>query len=138
MSVTEKIPVGASAETSRVVEQEMTVAHYHERMPPVLGTPFMIYLMEVAAADAIQGYLPEGWASVGVEVNVRHLAATPVGHTVVTRAKVTEISDTTVRFEIEAYDNQEKIGEGTHVRAPIEMERFNKRVASKRPAPRSQ
>ncbi|HEU4389209.1 MAG TPA: hotdog domain-containing protein, partial [Blastocatellia bacterium] len=124
-------PPGASAEIKRVVDREMTVAHYHDHMPEVFGTPFMIYLMEVAAADAIQPYLPEGWVSVGVVVNVKHLAATPVGDTVIARARVTAVTENTVSFEVEAYDSYEKIGEGTHVRAPINLERFSKRVSIK-------
>jgi predicted thioesterase len=131
MSALSKVPAGTSAEVSRVVEREMTVAHYHDHMPEVFGTPFLIYLMEVAAADAIQPYLPEGWVSVGVVVNVKHLAATPVGDTVVARAKVTAVTDNTVSFEVEAYDSVEKIGEGTHVRAPINVERFARRVRAK-------
>ena len=111
----------------------MTVAHYHDEMPEVFGTPFMIYLMEVAAADAIGPHLPKGWVSVGVEVNVKHLAATPVGDTVVARARVTAVNDRVVSFEIEAHDSSEKIGEGTHVRAPINIERFSKRVSAKKP-----
>src|SRR5262249_53874887 len=79
MSATSRIPVGASAEKGVTVTREMTVAHYHESMPEVFGTPVMIYHMEVTASDAVQPHLPEGWVSVGVAVNVRHLAATPVG-----------------------------------------------------------
>jgi predicted thioesterase len=100
-------------------------------MPEVYGTPMMIYLMEVAAGDAIQKYLPEGWVSVGVVVNVKHLAATPVGFTVTAKAEVVSVSDSTVTFTVEAHDGVEKIGEGTHVRAPIELARFEKRVKSK-------
>lgn len=131
MSALDKIPAGASAEVSRVVSREMTVAQYHDHMPEVFGTPFMIYLMELAAADAIQPYLPEGWVSVGVVVNVKHLAATPVGDKVIARARVTAVADRTVSFEVEAYDSYEKIGEGTHVRAPINLERFARRVSTK-------
>lgn len=131
MGVLEAIPVGASAEVSRIVEREMTVAHHHENMPAVFGTPFMIYLMEVAAANAIENYLPEGWVSVGVVVNIKHLAATPVGSKVTARARVVAVGDSTVSFEVEAYDTHEKIGEGTHDRAPVNLERFNRRVSQK-------
>lgn len=84
----------------------------------------MIYLMELAAARAIQPYLPDAWVSVGAVVNVRHLAATPIGFTVTAKATVTGVSDKLVTFNIEAHDGFEKIGEGTHMRAPVEMERF--------------
>src|SRR3954468_4906517 len=88
MKATANIPVGASASRSVVVTRELTVAHFHPDMPEVYGTPLMIYLMEVAAADAIKEYLPEGWVSVCIEVNIKHLAATPVGLTVTARAEV--------------------------------------------------
>jgi predicted thioesterase len=97
----------------------------------VYGTPMMIYLMEVASSEAIQVYLPEGWVSVGVGVNIQHLAATPVGFTVTAKAEVVAVSDNTVTLKVEAYDDVEKIGEGAHVRAPIEMARFGKRVNEK-------
>lgn len=125
------IPIGAAAERSVVVTREMTVAHFHPGMPEAYGTPFMIYLMEVAAADAIQPYLPAGWHSVGIGVSVRHLAATPVGRTVTARARVVAADDQTVTFAVEAHDGAERIGEGTHVRAPIDLARFNKRLAAK-------
>ncbi|MCI0490091.1 MAG: thioesterase [Blastocatellia bacterium] len=131
MKVTEKIPVGAWAEKSVEVKKEMTVKWFHEHMPEVYGTPMMIYLMEVVAADAIQEYLPDGWVSVGVVVNVKHLAATPVGFTVTARAEVLEVGENTIKFSVEAHDGKEKIGEGIHVRAPVALDRFMKRVEAK-------
>jgi predicted thioesterase len=131
MKPTANIPVGASATQSAEVTREMTVAHFHAHMPEVYGTPMMIYLMEVAAAEAIQPYLPEGWVSVGAVVNIKHLAATPVGFTVTAKAEVVSVRDNTVVFAVEAYDGIEKIGEGTHVRAPVELARFERRVKSK-------
>ena len=126
-----EIPIGASATTSVVVTRELTVAHYHPGLPEAYGTPLMIYLMEVAAGDAIQPYLPDGWASVGIAVNVRHLAPTPVGRTVVATATVTAVDDKTISFSVAAHDGVEAIGTGTHVRAPIELDRFNKRLEEK-------
>lgn len=122
------IPVGASAEKIITVTREMTVAHFHDDMPEVFGTPIMIYHMEVTASDAIQKLLPEGWVSVGVVVNVKHLAATPVGMKVTLRAQVIEVADHTITFSVEAHDEVEKIGEGIHVRAPVEMSRFMNRM----------
>ena len=69
--------------------------------------------------------------SVGVGVNIQHLAATPVGFTVTAKAEVVAVSDNTVTLKVEAYDDVEKIGEGMHVRAPIDMARFGKRVIEK-------
>lgn len=131
MKPTANIPIGAVATDQIEVTREMTVAHFHEHMPEVYGTPIMIYHLENAAAAAIQKYLPDGWITVGVVVNVKHLAATPVGATVTTRAEVLEVGDTTIKFAVEAHDGFEKIGEGTHVRAAVEMNRFMKRVNAK-------
>jgi fluoroacetyl-CoA thioesterase len=131
MKATSGIPNGASASQSVIVTRELTVAHFHPDMPEVYGTPLMIYLMEVTAADAIQKYLPEGWVSVGVMVDVKHLAATPVGLTVTARAEVVSVDDHTVTFAVEAHDGIEKIGEGRHIRAPVHLERFVRRVKLK-------
>lgn len=131
MDVTQNIAVGTSHSKSVTVTREMTVAHFHGDMPEVYGTPMMIYLMEVTATEAIQPFLPEGWATVGAAVNIRHLAATPVGLTVTARAEVVGVSDRLVTFNVEAHDGVEKIGEGTHVRAAIQLEKFEKRVKQK-------
>ena len=112
-----RIELGASASRSVVVTRELTVAHFHPDMPEVYGTPMMIYLMEVAAAEAVERFLPEGWVSVGVMVDVRHLAATPVGLTVTARAEVIAVEEGRVTFAVEAHDGLEKIGEGRHARS---------------------
>ena len=127
------IPLGATATKSVVVTRDLTVAHYHPGLPEAYGTPMMVYLMEVAAAKAIQPYLPAGWASVGVAVNVKHLAATPVGLRVTATATVTAVHGKTVTFAVSARDEAEPIGEGTHVRAPIDLARFNARLGTKAP-----
>ena len=125
------IPLGATGTQSVVVTRDLTVAHYRPGLPEAYGTPLMIYLMEVAAGAAIEPYLAEGWASVGVAVNVQHLAATPVGRTVTATATVTAVDDKTVTFDVTAHDGIEPIGRGTHVRAPIELARFNARLEAK-------
>lgn len=115
-----------------VVTREVTVAHFHTAMPEVFGTPFMIYLMEVAASNAISAVLPAGWVSVGTEVNVKHLAATPVGRTVTATAKVISKTDRFITFGVEAHDGIERIGKGTHVRAAIDLSRFERSLQAKR------
>lgn len=123
-----KINVGAVGTATTVVTRELTVRHFHAEMPEVYGTPFMIYLMEVAASNAVHAGLPPGWASVGVDVNIRHLAATPVGRTVVAKATVTAIDDRLIHFAVEARDETKLIGQGTHTRAPIDLARFERRL----------
>ena len=131
MKATENIPLGAAATKTIEVTKDMTVAHFVESMPAVYGTPIMIYHMEDVAGSVIQQYLPEGWVSVGVVVNVKHLAATPVGAIVTARAEVIAVDDHTITFAVESHDGFEKIGEGIHVRAPVQMERFMKKVNAK-------
>jgi predicted thioesterase len=131
MNITGLIPIGASAEQVIVVTREMTVAHFVETMPAVYGTPIMIFHMETTAGAAITPHLPEGWVSVGVVVNVKHLAATPIGARVTVRAEVIAVDGPTVTFKVEAHDGLDKIGEGLHVRAPVELARFLKRVEAK-------
>jgi fluoroacetyl-CoA thioesterase len=131
MNLIEIIPVGAAATKTIEVKRELTVGYFHPEMPEVYGTPMMIYLMEVTASEAIHKYLPDGWVTVGVVVNVKHLAATPVGFKVTAKAEVISVSENTITFAVEAHDEIEKIGEGTHVRAPIQLERFQKRVLTK-------
>ena len=131
MKVTANIPIGATAEQVIEVTHKMTVAHFVEGMPAVYGTPIMIFHMEETAGAAITPHLPDGWVSVGVVVNVKHLAATPVGAQVKVRAEVTAVDDNTVTFKVEAHDDIDKIGEGLHVRAAVELARFMKRVEMK-------
>jgi predicted thioesterase len=115
-----------------VVTREVTVAHFHDEMPEVYGTPFMIYLMEVAASNAIRDVLPAGHVSVGTEINVQHLAATPVGRTVTATAKVESVEGRRIRFTVEAHDGVERIGTGAHGRAIVELARFERSLESKR------
>lgn len=131
MAETINIPLGASASERVTVTRELTVAHAAPGMPEVYATPMMIYLMEIASARAIQQYLPPRWVSVGTEVNVTHLAATPTGFVVIASAKVISVSGRTVTFSVEAHDGVEVIGEGTHSRMFVDIDRFNQRVAAK-------
>ncbi len=125
------IGIGAEGKASVVVTRELTVRHFRPNMPEVYGTPLMIYLMEVAADEAIQASLPLGWVSVGVDVNIRHLAATPVGRTVTARAIVTGISDKLITFDVQAHDGVNLIGKGTHTRAPIDLARFEQALPAR-------
>jgi len=130
MNAIAAIRVGSEAEAITLVTPEVTVRHFHANMPEVYGTPFMIYLMEVAADKAVHPDLPEGWVTVGVDVNIRHLAPTPVGRTVTARAKVTGVTDKLIEFEVQAHDGVKLIGKGTHTRAPINLARFQKALSS--------
>jgi fluoroacetyl-CoA thioesterase len=130
MDPTSKLFPGMVGTESRVVTREMTVAHFHPEMPEVLGTPFMIYLMEVAASNAIRRYLPAGWLSVGYEVHIKHTAPTPVGRTVIANGRLDSINGRMVTFSVEAHDGFGQIGVGTHVRAVVQLSRFEKNLQS--------
>lgn len=112
----------------------MTVGHVLPGMPLVYGTPTMILHMEIAATLAIRPHLPAGHASVGMMVDVRHLAATPIGRTVRAIARVTRVEDKSIWFEVEAWDGDRKIGDGTHRRGVVDVAEFEKRLGVTRPA----
>ena len=99
-------------------------------MPAVFGTPMMIMEMEMASADAVNRYLEPGWVTVGTEVDIRHLAATPVGATVRTIARVVAVERRVIRFEVEAFDEKRRIGEGRHARGLVNVEAFAKRLGA--------
>jgi len=99
----------------------------------VLSTPSMIALMENAAAHAVEGVLPPGQTTVGTRLDVRHLAATPVGLEVRARAELVEVDGRKLTFHVEAFDPQDKIGEGTHERAVVDPARLLARAEAKRP-----
>jgi fluoroacetyl-CoA thioesterase len=126
MGATASLSPGAAGEATAVVVEQLTVRHFVPTMPAVYGTPFMIMLMEMAAANAMAPGLPEGWVSVGVDVNIRHLAATPLGRTVTASALVTRVGAKLVEFEVQAHDGVNLIGKGTHSRAPVELARFER------------
>src|SRR6266849_237954 len=104
------VRIGMAAEEIVVVTSEMTVGHFVADMPQVYATPMMILLMEMASGSAIASHLPEGFVSVGMDVKIRHLAATPVGRTVRANSRVVELDRKSVLFEVGAWDGDRKIG----------------------------
>ena len=123
------IKIGMSAERTLVVPAERTVGHFVPGMPMVYATPMMILEMEMASSDAIRGFLQPGWITVGTEVDLRHLGASLVGATVRVTAKVTEVERRVIRFEVEAFDGERKIGDRRHARGLVNAESFTKRLA---------
>ena len=100
-------------------------------LPRVLATPMMILMMENAALNAIRPYLEPGESAVGTAIDVRHLAATPVGHTVRAEAEVIKVEGKRIEFKLTASDELEEIGNGTHQRMVINLRTFNERLALK-------
>lgn len=127
----DSIHPGLAGEQTTVVTETLTARHLGSGGIDVYATPAMIALMEGAAIAAIDHLLPEGQASVGIALNVRHLAATPLGHTVRARAEVTSVEGRQVTFAVQAWDESELIGEGTHTRFVIDTARFLQRLQGK-------
>lgn len=125
------ISVGMKGEVSTLVEKEDTALEVGSGSLLVYATPCMVALMEGAACEAIAAALPEEKTSVGIALNISHLAATPVGLEVRAEAEVTEVDGNTITFQITAYDEAGKIGEGTHKRAIVTSQRFLDKVYAK-------
>ena len=102
-------------------------------LPQVFATPMMITAMENAALNAVRDYLEPGESAVGTLVNVRHLAATPVGHQVTAEAVVTKVDGRRIDFTVSARDETEQIGTGTHERMVVNLSRLGERLAAKKP-----
>ena len=128
MDARDVITIGMNAERRLVVPREQTVGHLLAGMPMVFATPMMILQMELASGDAIRTHLHPGWVTVGTEVDIKHLAASPVGATVRTTSKVIAVERRVIRFEVASFDGERKIGEGRHARGLVNIEAFNKRL----------
>src|SRR5450432_4849868 len=131
MNALDNVTIGVMAEKTVTVTAEMTVGHFVAHMPQVYATPMMILHMEMASGSAIASHLPEGFISVGMDVKIRHLAATPIGRTVRAISRVIEIDAKSVVFEVEAWDGDRKIGDGTHRRGIVNVMEFEKRFGVK-------
>ena len=130
MDARDIIKVRMSAERTLVVPPERTVGHFVRGMPMVYATPMMILEMEMTSGDAVNRYLEAGWITVGTEVDIRHLAATPVGAKVRTTARVIAVERRVIRFEVEAFDDKRRIGEGRHARGLVNLDAFTKRLGT--------
>jgi fluoroacetyl-CoA thioesterase len=122
---------GMSGSATLVVGEEHTAPRVGSGRVHVLATPVMINLIEAAALQAIERLLPAGHQSLGTVLNVRHIAATPVGMRVTATAEVTGVEGRTVRFRVEAHDERELIGDGTHERVVVNVAKFDQRVQRK-------
>ena len=126
------IPLGTKATFTLRVEPEHLANQFKDAMlPQVLATPVMVLMMENAALNAIRPYLEPGESAVGTAIDVRHLAATPVGHNVRAEAEVTKVEGKRIEFKVSASDELEEIGSGTHRRTVIDLRSFNERLAGK-------
>lgn len=127
----EQIVPGLIAERETSVDVEKTARHLGSGDVSVLATPEMIRLMERAAVRALDHLLPEGYRTVGIHVDVRHLAATPLGMTVRAKAELLEVAGRRLTFHVEAFDDVEKVGDGIHRRMIVGLAKFKERIESK-------
>ena len=129
---------GLSHRASLTVTDELVVPalspHFPDfsEMPPVFATAYLVGFIEATCIECLQGHLDEGERTVGVRVNVSHSAATPTGMTVTADVRLTEVAGRILTFEVHAFDDAGSIGEGVHQRAVINVDRFLKKLETKK------
>ena len=124
------IPIGTKGEERLLVTSDVAIDFLGLENARVLSTPNLIRNLEITARNSIQPLLEEVFDSVGTHVNVAHLAATPMGMNVTFRSEVISVQDRKVNFKVEAFDEKDKVAEGTHERAVVDLARFLARLPS--------
>ncbi len=123
-----ELKVGLNTESIHKVKPEESAEAYGSGTVPVYATPALIALMENTSKACVAPYLPLEDTTVGTEVNISHLKATPIGMMVKCQAELLEVKGKKLNFKVEAFDEEGKIGEGTHTRYIVNSEEFVKRV----------
>ena len=126
-----KLKPGLEGHAELVVGDEHTAPRIGSGRVRVLATPVMINLMEAAALDACENLIPDGHQSLGTRLDVRHIAATPVGMRVRATARLLSVDGRTLEFHVEAHDEKDLIGDGAHQRLVVNVARFDQRVQAK-------
>ncbi len=126
-----RLTVGLCGSVTLIVGDEHTAPRVGSGQIAVLATPVMINLFEAAALECAEGLLPDGHQSLGTHLDVRHIAATPVGMRVTATAELVAIEGRVLRFRLTAHDARELIGDGMHDRVVVNVDRFVARVARK-------
>ena len=126
-----EIKIGAAATVETAVDENNTAKSAGSGSLDVFATPYMIGLMERAACEAINPFLPEGQTSVGTAMDVRHSASTPIGMKVWASATVTGVDRRAVTFDVRAWDEKGEIGSGTHGRFIVDIDKFMEKTCSK-------
>ena len=126
------VPLDIEGEHSLTVTEDIVINFLGVPEGRVLGTPFLIWNLEMASRNLIKPLLEAGFDSVGTVVHVKHLAATPLGMKVTFRTRVIVVEARRVQFAVEAFDQRDKIAEGTHERGIIQIAKFAVRVSAKR------
>lgn len=132
MVINEELILGMAREEKGLSDEAHTARSVGSGTLAVLATPAMIALMEKAAANLAEDFLPEGWTSVGVSMNVKHTSATPLGMGIRAVAEVIEAGGRGIKFSVVAFDDAGEIGRGVHERVAVEPEKFMEKAAMKR------
>jgi predicted thioesterase len=131
MELSADLKPGLTGSTEIVVGTRDTAPHVGSGKIGVLATPIMVNLMEAAALQAVEKFMPPGHQTVGTHLDVKHYAATPVGMRVRAHAELVRVEGRTLTFRIHAEDERERVGEGVHERLIINVERFDLRMQKK-------
>ena len=127
----DRLVPGLIGDSQTVVTEDNTAKHLGSGNVEVFATPEMVRLMEIAGVAAVDHLLPEGQRTVGVALDVKHLAATPLGMTVTARAELVAVEGRRLTFRVEAFDDVELVGEGTHQRYIVDVAQFQGRIEKK-------
>ena len=131
-----RLRLGMKGTADLVVGPEHTAPRVGSGRVSVLATPIMINVIEAAALAAVEDLLPPGFQSLGIHLDIRHFAATPVGMRIDATAELTAIDGRTLTYRVEVRDEKEAIGDGTHQRVIVNVARFDERVQKKLPVPK--
>jgi predicted thioesterase len=131
MKISDRLKPGLKGAKAIVVAEEHTAPHVGSGVVPVLATPVMVNLLEAAALAAVEKFLPAGYQTLGTVLNVAHFAATPVGLEVKAMAELVSVEGRKLTFSLRAEDEIENIGDGSHERVVVNVERFEQRVKNK-------
>ncbi|MEJ2657215.1 MAG: thioesterase family protein [Desulfobacterales bacterium] len=129
--MTKELKIGITHEMERETTEDMSAQKVYPHVPNVYATRAMVGHIEEVCADMVLPYLKEGQQTVGTGMTFKHMAATPLGMKVHYKAKLTDVDGPKLVFEVEGFDEVDKIGEATHYRFIINAEKFNKQVAKK-------
>jgi len=135
MRMSKPIAVGTSREITCETGSEHTAKYFYENLPSVFATPFLAGFMERASAELINEHLEPGEQSVGISMDLKHTAATPLGMSVRIKTEVIALDGAKLTFQLKAWDEVEQIGQAVHERCIIAADKFNARVAKKVKAP---
>ena len=127
----QEITIGSRIEDNQLVTLERVASHLGSGSLQVYATPAMVAFVEQTCRKLVEPHLPEGMTTVGIAINVRHIAPTPLGSEVSIQVEIVLIEKNVISFQAELWDEMEKIGEATHERAVIEIDRFTERVQKK-------